>query len=31
MGIVRVGAKIQEGDIIIGKITPNGETEPTPE
>jgi DNA-directed RNA polymerase subunit beta len=31
MGIVRVGAKIQEGDIIIGKITPKGETEPTPE
>lgn len=30
-GIVRVGAKIQEGDILIGKITPKGETDPTPE
>ena len=30
-GIVRVGAKIVEGDIIIGKITPKGETDPTPE
>jgi DNA-directed RNA polymerase subunit beta len=30
-GIVRVGAKIREGDILIGKITPKGETDPTPE
>jgi DNA-directed RNA polymerase subunit beta len=30
-GIVRIGAKIIEGDIIIGKITPKGETDPTPE
>lgn len=30
-GIIRVGAKIQEGDILIGKITPKGETDPTPE
>ncbi|MEX1135348.1 MAG: DNA-directed RNA polymerase subunit beta, partial [Balneolales bacterium] len=30
-GIVRVGAKIESGDIIVGKITPKGETDPTPE
>ncbi len=30
-GIVRVGAEVKEGDILIGKITPKGETEPTPE
>ena len=30
-GIVRVGAEVNEGDIIIGKITPKGETDPTPE
>ena len=30
-GIIRVGARIKEGDIIIGKITPKGETDPTPE
>ena len=30
-GIVRIGAKIGEGDILIGKITPKGETDPTPE
>lgn len=30
-GIVRVGAKIEPGDIIVGKITPKGETDPTPE
>ncbi|MDR0927574.1 MAG: DNA-directed RNA polymerase subunit beta [Ignavibacteria bacterium] len=30
-GIVRIGAKIIEGDILIGKITPKGETDPTPE
>lgn len=31
VGIVRVGAKVYEGDILIGKITPKGETDPTPE
>jgi DNA-directed RNA polymerase subunit beta len=30
-GIVRVGAEVQEGNILIGKITPKGETDPTPE
>lgn len=30
-GIVRVGAEVVEGDILIGKITPKGETDPTPE
>ncbi len=30
-GIVRVGANVREGDILIGKITPKGETDPTPE
>jgi DNA-directed RNA polymerase subunit beta len=30
-GIIRIGAWINEGDIIIGKITPKGETDPTPE
>src|SRR5579883_393133 len=30
-GIVRVGAEIKENDILIGKITPKGETDPTPE
>jgi len=30
-GIVRVGADVKEGDILIGKITPKGETDPTPE
>jgi DNA-directed RNA polymerase subunit beta len=30
-GIVAVGSKISEGDILIGKITPKGETDPTPE
>jgi len=30
-GIVRLGAKIGPGDIIVGKITPKGETDPTPE
>jgi len=30
-GIVSIGAKINEGDILIGKITPKGETDPTPE
>ncbi|MDI9357706.1 MAG: DNA-directed RNA polymerase subunit beta [Phycisphaerales bacterium] len=30
-GVVRIGASIKEGDILIGKITPKGETDPTPE
>lgn len=30
-GVVRIGAEVQEGDILIGKITPKGETDPTPE
>ncbi len=30
-GIIRVGAKIKPGDILVGKITPKGETDPTPE
>ena len=30
-GLIRVGAVIKEGDILIGKITPKGETEPSPE
>ncbi len=30
-GIVRVGAEVRENDIIIGKITPKGESDPTPE
>ncbi|HPI19922.1 MAG TPA: DNA-directed RNA polymerase subunit beta, partial [Candidatus Kapabacteria bacterium] len=30
-GVIRVGAKVSEGDILIGKITPKGETDPTPE
>ncbi|MCX7983594.1 MAG: DNA-directed RNA polymerase subunit beta [Bacteroidetes bacterium] len=30
-GIIRVGADVSEGDILIGKITPKGETDPTPE
>ncbi len=30
-GIIRVGAHVKEGDILIGKITPKGETDPTPE
>lgn len=30
-GIIRTGAKVSEGDILIGKITPKGETDPTPE
>ncbi|RDV15230.1 DNA-directed RNA polymerase subunit beta [Pontibacter diazotrophicus] len=30
-GIIRIGAEVTEGDILIGKITPKGETDPTPE
>jgi len=30
-GIIRIGAEVKEGDILIGKITPKGETDPSPE
>ena len=30
-GVIRVGAEVKAGDIIVGKITPKGETDPTPE
>lgn len=30
-GLVRVGARVKSGDILIGKVTPKGETDPTPE
>jgi DNA-directed RNA polymerase subunit beta len=30
-GLIRIGAEVKDGDIIIGKITPKGETEPSPE
>ena len=30
-GIIRIGAHIKPGDIIVGKITPKGESDPTPE
>ncbi len=30
-GIIRLGAEVMEGDILIGKITPKGETDPSPE
>ncbi len=30
-GIIRVGSEVKEADILIGKITPKGETDPTPE
>ena len=30
-GIIRVGAHVEPGDILIGKITPKGESDPTPE
>jgi DNA-directed RNA polymerase subunit beta len=30
-GLIRVGAEVKEGDILIGKITPKGESYPTPE
>ncbi|HAZ27568.1 TPA: DNA-directed RNA polymerase subunit beta, partial [Candidatus Acetothermia bacterium] len=30
-GIVRAGTEIQTGDVLVGKITPRGEAEPTPE
>jgi len=30
-GMVRIGAYVKEGDILVGKITPKGESDPTPE
>ncbi len=30
-GIVRLGAEVKENDILVGKVTPKGQTEPTPE
>jgi DNA-directed RNA polymerase subunit beta len=30
-GIIRIGAEVQDGDILVGKVTPKGETELTPE
>src|SRR6201746_1890809 len=30
-GLIRVGADVKEGDILIGKITPKGESDPSPE
>ena len=30
-GLIRIGAEVKPGDILIGKITPKGETDPSPE
>jgi DNA-directed RNA polymerase subunit beta len=30
-GIIRLGAEVKEGDILVGKVTPKGQTDPTPE
>lgn len=30
-GVIRLGARVKEGDILVGKVTPKGETDPTPE
>ncbi len=30
-GVIRVGTEVRTGDILVGKLTPRGETEPTPE
>ncbi|MDR1225340.1 MAG: DNA-directed RNA polymerase subunit beta [Prevotellaceae bacterium] len=30
-GLIRIGARVQPGDILIGKITPKGESDPSPE
>ena len=29
--MIRIGAEVKSGDILIGKITPKGESDPTPE
>jgi DNA-directed RNA polymerase subunit beta len=31
MVLIRIGAEVKPGDILIGKITPKGESDPTPE
>ena len=31
LGMIRIGAEVNPGDILIGKITPKGESDPTPE
>ena len=28
MGIIRIGAEVKEGDILVGKVTPKGEKDP---
>ncbi len=30
-GVIRIGASIKQGDILVGKVTPKGETQLTPE
>ncbi len=30
-GIIRIGAEVGSGDVLVGKVTPKGESEPTPE
>ena len=30
-GIVRIGAEVKSGDVLVGKVTPKGETQPSPE
>ncbi|MDG0184836.1 DNA-directed RNA polymerase subunit beta, partial [Salmonella enterica subsp. enterica] len=30
-GIIRIGAEVEDGDLLVGKVTPKGETDPTPE
>ena len=30
-GVIRIGADVKSGDILVGKVTPKGETDPTPE
>lgn len=30
-GVIRIGAEVEPGDILVGKVTPKGETDPTPE
>jgi DNA-directed RNA polymerase subunit beta len=30
-GIIRIGAEVTSGDVLVGKVTPKGESEPTPE
>ena len=30
-GVIRLGAEVKEGDVLVGKVTPKGQTDPTPE